>query len=640
MNLKKTHNKLPLNMNSKILGPSLIMLGSMGLFLTTTQPSVAIQPAPSSRTTIDVTVARTTNGFTLMRDGLPFFIKGAGGSGSKSLLKSCGANSFRTWGADTLGDDLKEAEEDGLTVAAGIWLGHKDQGFNYNDPAQILDQRQKVTEVVSTYKNSPSLLLWSLGNEMEGDGRDPVVWKEIEYLAKMVKQIDPHHPVMTVICEPIDKKIKFLDDYCPDVDIVGINAYASAPTVADRYAAAAGTKPYILTEFGPPGQWEQPKTAWGASIEMSSTAKADWYKRAYTETVLNRPMCLGSYAFLWGTKQEATATWYGMLLPSGDQLESVDTMRELWTGRRPTVTPPKIHDFEITGSTTVAPGATLHAKLDATDNRSGPLQFNWVVRADKPAEENGGAPESALANVPGAVVWSSAAGAVIKAPDDPGAYRLFVYLHGSHDQAAVANVPFFVSSPTADAADDSSNGLLKTASLSKYGIPVAHLPYVVYGQNGKMSPNFAPSGYMGNTSAVQLDASNKSVSGPTGGVSLKCTYNAGDRWAGVVWQSPANDWGNLPGGVNLSGAQKLSFWARGARGGETVSFQYGLLGVDKRYHDTSSAKLANVVLTNQWKHYQIDLSGKNLADIKTCFAWVVAGTGAPITFYLDNIQYQ
>jgi hypothetical protein len=54
--------------------------------------------------------------------------------------------------------------------------------------------------------------------------------------------------------------------------------------------------------------------------------------------------------------------------------------------------------------------------------------------------------------------------------------------------------------------------------------------------------------------------------------------NAADQWGGVVWQHPANDWGDANGGFNLTGAKKLTFWARGEKGGEKVSFEFGLLG--------------------------------------------------------------
>ena len=34
------------------------------------------------------------------------------------------------------------------------------------------------------------------------------------------------------------------------------------------------------------------------------------------------------------------------------------------------------------------------------------------------------------------------------------------------------------------------------------------------------------------------------------------------------------------------------------------------------------------------------MGGKDLKQIKTGFCWVVAGQGAPVTFYLDDIQYE
>ena len=79
---------------------------------------------------------------------------------------------------------------------------------------------------------------------------------------------------MTVIAEVGGNKVANLHKYCPDIDIVGINSYAGGQNVGDRYLkqVLAGTaKPYIITEFGPPGQWEYwSKTAFKALNEMTS----------------------------------------------------------------------------------------------------------------------------------------------------------------------------------------------------------------------------------------------------------------------------------------------------------------------------------------------------------------------------------
>jgi len=167
------------------------------------------------------------------------------------------------------------------------------------------------------------------------------------------------------------------------------------------------------------------------------------------------------------------------------------------------------------------------------------------------------------------------------------------------------------------------------------GATKAKLPCVVYDNAGRTGAPYIASGYMGNTAALHLnDACRTSPhSGPT---CLQVSFTAKD-WGGVVWQSPANDWGDKPGGLNLTGAHKLTFWARGAKGGEKVDFKFGLLGANKKFHDSGSGE-AKTTLTPGWKQYTINLAGKDLSQIKTGFVFVVAG--APAMFFLDDIKYQ
>lgn len=91
-----------------------------------------------------------------------------------------------------------------------------------------------------------------------------------------------------------------------------------------------------MTEFGPRGHWQVPKTAWKVPVEDDAAAKADFYRRAYEHSVAGQPACLGSYVFYWAHKQEKTHTWYGMFLPDGSRTPAVDMMTFLWSGRWPT----------------------------------------------------------------------------------------------------------------------------------------------------------------------------------------------------------------------------------------------------------------------------------------------------------------
>jgi len=172
------------------------------------------------------------------------------------------------------------------------------------------------------------------------------------------------------------------------------------------------------------------------------------------------------------------------------------------------------------------------------------------------------------------------------------------------------------------------------AAVPVAAAPKAKLPCVVYDNAGGPAP-YTASGYMGSTTALHLNDACK-IKPHSGATCLQVSFTAND-WGGVVWQSPANDWGDKPGGLNLSGAHTLSFWARGAKGGEKVDFKFGLLGANKKFHDSSSGE-AKTTLTPAWKQYTISLAGKNLSDIKTGFVFVVAG--APTTFFLDDVKYQ
>ena len=573
---------------------------------------------------VAVKVVKTATGFQLTRGGTPYFIKGAGGSGSKTDLKAAGANSWRTWGADNLDDQLAQAQTLGMTVTVGIWLGHKEHGFSYEDAAAVAAQKETARKAILHYRDSPALLQWAIGNEMENGQQDDLnMWAAIEDIAKMAHQLDPNHPIMTVVAEIGGDKVAQINAHCPDIDIVGINSYGGGPSVGERYKAAGGVKPYEITEYGPAGTWESGKNAWGVVPELTSTEKAAHYRETYEKAVLAEPLCLGSYAFTWGSKQEATATWYGLRLPDGSKLGAVDTLTELWSGQKPASLCPAIHSFTVQGSGQTTPGGTLKAALEVTDPQNEPLKTTWVLQADPANYATGGDGQATPATYPDAIVASDAKSATVKMPTAGGAYRLYAYARNSHGGAAVGNVSL----------DVQGGGPPPPVAAQK-----AVLPLTLYGNNTSDTP-FIPSGYMGNTAAIKMDP--QSADSPhSGKTCLQVQYTASGDWGGVVWQNPDNNWGDKPGGLNLTGAKSLTFWARGTKGDEVVSFSFGLIGSDKPFHDTGKGSLDKVTLTKGWKQYTIPLAGQDLSRIVTGFAWALAANGQPVTFYLDDIRYE
>ncbi|MGB0347750.1 MAG: hypothetical protein ACPGGA_09710, partial [Balneolaceae bacterium] len=420
-------------------------------------------------------------------------------------------------------------------------------------------------------------------------------------------------------------RIESIHNIASAIDIHGINSYGGFPSVVERYRAQGGTKPVIITEFGPPGTWEVGTNSFGAPPELTSTQKADIYRDAYTNGCINQSdLCLGGFAFIWGYKMEATATWFGMFLPSGEKLGAVDVMSEIWLGEKPENLSPEIKRFELQGTEIVNAGEEINIELEVTDPNDDQLSIEWRVLGEATQYFTGGDAQAVPLEFDGVIQQSSLAGATLIAPGS-GIYRVYATIRDGNGAAAVANVPFKVNeTTTAELAEGTSNVQLK-------------LPIKVYA-DGSPQP-WTPSGWMGNTEKLEMDWESTEDT-YTGETSIKVYYRAFDNWVGVTWQHPMNDWGDLAGGYNLSGAEKLTFWAKGKKGDEVVSFGVGILKDDREFYDTAFAEMKDVKLSDEWKQYTIDLKGKDLRRIKTPFYWTLGNPGIPVTFYLDDIQFE
>ena len=169
-------------------------------------------------------------------------------------------------------------------------------------------------------------------------------------------------------------------------------------------------------------------------------------------------------------------------------------------------------------------------------------------------------------------------------------------------------------------------------------------PFPVYTDGRSPDNHYVASGYMGDYSDVSIDISSfdKPYSGSTCiKIVYKNTVSNGARWVGVYWQSPANNWGDRQGGFDLTGAKKVTFWAKGAKGGERIE-EFKIGGITGLYPDSDIAGIGPVLLTGEWKKYEIDLRGKDLSYISGGFCW---GTNLDVnpdgaTFYLDEIRYE
>ena len=155
----------------------------------------------------------------------------------------------------------------GLTLN-GAWTPVTD----YRDPATQELLMSEVTEMAETYKDTPGLLLFLLGNENNyglfwagaetedfpdedeqrqevGEKRGRPMYKLMNDAAIKMKSIDSSHPV--AICNGDVLFIDIVAEECKDVDIYGTNMYRGK-SFGDAFQVVKDKldKPIMFTEFG------------------------------------------------------------------------------------------------------------------------------------------------------------------------------------------------------------------------------------------------------------------------------------------------------------------------------------------------------------------------------------------------------
>lgn len=177
--------------------------------------------------------------------------------------------------------------------------------------------------------------------------------------------------------------------------------------------------------------------------------------------------------------------------------------------------------------------------------------------------------------------------------------------------------------------------------------------FSIYTEKGAKSNHYVPSNWMGDTKDISFD-DGCTINPHSGNTCIEIAYSADMTqrrgWAGIYWADPPNNWGEKDGGFNLSGKAKLTFWARGFKGGEKAEFKVGGLGRDpdtgepnNRFYDSlPAASIGPLTLTSTWQRYVIELSQWDLNKVMGGFVWVTNTTQNPggATIYLDDIQFE
>ncbi|MDR2689064.1 MAG: hypothetical protein LBB76_04825 [Azoarcus sp.] len=339
---------------------------------------------------------------------------------------------------------LDQAHKLGLDVILGLEIGLPRRGFRLDDADALAHQEENILELVRRYREHPALLAWGIGNEVDMGMDVPLpIWQEIDRLAALIKELDPTHPTVMAVADGDIERLRQLATCCEHIDLIGLNLYAGAVfTLAQRLREANFTRPLLITELGPLGQWQAGKKPWGAPVELTSREKADFFRRAFIE-LQQIQQVKGIFPFLWGAKQEQTATWHGLLLADGKLTEITDALATAW-GRPPSIPAPTILGIGISADE-FDPREVISAGVDVRyAPESGVRSTGWLVRAEATDLGEGGDAEPVPPTIGVEVLTADSASVRFRAPEAPGAYRLFITARDGHGKAATANLPFRV----------------------------------------------------------------------------------------------------------------------------------------------------------------------------------------------------
>ncbi|MEU9517977.1 discoidin domain-containing protein [Streptomyces sp. NPDC048224] len=389
-----------------------------------------------------VKVTGSQGNWQLTVDGSPYTVKGLTWGPSPADadrympdLRSMGVNTVRTWGTDASSRPLLDsAAAHGVKVIAGFWLqpgGGPGSGGCVNYLTDTAYKNQMLAEFprwVQEYKDHPGVLMWNVGNESVLGLQNCYSGDELERqrdayttlvndITKKIHAVDPNHPVTStdawVGAWPYYKK------NAPDLDLYAVNSYDAVCDVRAAWEQGGYTKPYIVTETGPAGEWEVPDDANGVPKEPTDQAKAQGYTDAWNCVTGHRGVALGATLFHYGTEYDFGGIWFN-LLPAGQKRLSYYAVKRAYGGDTSRDnTPPVVSGFGVEGDAgKVQAGKDLVLTVRASDPDGDPIAYEVLANSNYIDQSK------QLTPLP----FTDLGGGrlMVTAPDRPGVWKLYV----------------------------------------------------------------------------------------------------------------------------------------------------------------------------------------------------------------------
>lgn len=400
---------------------------------------------------------RTKNGYGIIRNGKPFYIKGAAGYSHFKELTEAGGNTMRIYDTVKLAKILDEALLNNLAIIVDIPIPPFSRMYNsYSDKEEIFVLKQKVRDLVKNHKDHPSLLMWNLGNELYYPFRfrKNTFMKTFNEIIEIIKEEDPDHPVSTATVNVSRKQMATLWYHSPKLDAIAFNIFGNMQVIHPHIKFISfifGKRPYYVGEYGPDGPWEARYTAWGSAIEHTSTKKAEQTETRYHLITENEDCAiLGSLIFIWGSKLENTHTWFS-LFKGGHKSETIKVLENLWKNSSAKtdligIDYMLVDNKGAADNIIFAPNELKNAELMFSDTKIDGLKIVWEIYPGLWNIPSGEIKSVSDKSIDSFVSFENQKASFIT-PVKEGPYRIFAYVYDKDGYFATTNTPFYVLNP-------------------------------------------------------------------------------------------------------------------------------------------------------------------------------------------------
>ncbi|MEE1224315.1 MAG: glycoside hydrolase family 2 TIM barrel-domain containing protein [Clostridia bacterium] len=391
--------------------------------------------------------------------GKPYYIKGICLDYGADYAAKAGANTIRTYDSKIsyAKSVLDRAQKLGMKVVLGISM-KKDDGCYYNDPANFKADFENFKNQINAVKNHPSLLMWSVCNEIDDDksGINEDVYKAINSVAAYIKATDAYHPVTCTQAGSKTDKISAVMKYCPNIDVLSFNVYGPLENEAAKNVDLSGWRGgYFIGEFGVDGTWESKTDNYGVPVEKSDSEKARIYAERYNYIFsIKNKGCFGSFLFASFGTYRASHTWYNMFFEKSTDGSKYkmsplyDAMYEVWSGKKRDNYAPMVSAVNI-DKTSVAPGQTVKITVSASDADNDELTYAAELRKYDYDKE-----------YPASVRTVSNSNTLsLTVPYDTGLYGLYVYAYDCNDNIGHGKIMLRSKSDSVLAAKETFSGI-------------------------------------------------------------------------------------------------------------------------------------------------------------------------------------